>query len=74
MFSLRVSAVKLVQSDKYIFNANWRIDYNGEFKGAGTIFNYMRPSNRYKPYNEHILAKGPLTEAVVLEVGMVSVG
>ncbi|XP_063778882.1 A disintegrin and metalloproteinase with thrombospondin motifs 16 isoform X2 [Pseudophryne corroboree] len=50
--------------NKYYLNGYWTIDWPGQYKFAGTVFDYKRPYNN----PETLTAAGPTNETVVVEI------
>lgn len=42
---------------KYLLNGNWFIQWSGDYKAAGTTFQYTREGNK-----ESVVSPGPLKE------------
>lgn len=70
----QISVTELSSSDSYLALRNskymyyltggWTVDWPGNFKFGGTLFEYRRPYK--KP--EYLEAKGPTTEELIVEV------
>lgn len=45
-------------------NGNWVLDWPGRYKAAGTVFSYRRWPGK----SESLVAKGPTTEELIVEV------
>ncbi|XP_075068934.1 A disintegrin and metalloproteinase with thrombospondin motifs 16 [Mixophyes fleayi] len=70
--SIRISEMNISTSyisvrnaqKKYYLNGYWTIDWPGQYKFAGTVFDYKRPYNN----PETLTAAGPTNETIVVEI------
>ncbi|KAG1925552.1 A disintegrin and metalloproteinase with thrombospondin motifs [Pimephales promelas] len=56
-------ALRSSDPDKYFLNGGWTIQWNGEYKGAGTVFTYERTGQL-----ENISSPGPTMEPVWIQL------
>lgn len=56
-------ALRSNDPDKYFLNGGWTIQWNGEYKAAGTVFTYERTGQL-----ENISSPGPTMEPVWIQV------
>ncbi|KAM4689252.1 A disintegrin and metalloproteinase with thrombospondin motifs 16 [Discoglossus pictus] len=70
--SIRVSEINISTSyiavrnsqKKYYLNGHWTVDWPGQYKFAGTVFDYKRPYNN----PETLTSTGPTNETIVIEI------
>ncbi|CAH2283748.1 A disintegrin and metallo ase with thrombospondin motifs 16 [Pelobates cultripes] len=70
--SIRVSEMNISTSyiavrntqKKYYLNGHWTVDWPGQYKFAGSVFDYKRPYNN----PENLIAAGPTNETIVVEL------
>lgn len=58
-------ALRSDTSNKYFLNGGWTIQWNGEYKAAGTVFTYVRMGHL-----ENLVAPGPTMEPLWIQVGL----
>lgn len=56
-------ALRSNDPDKYFLNGGWTIQWNGEYKAAGTVFTYERTGHL-----ENVTSPGPTLEPVWIQV------
>lgn len=58
-------ALRSDNPNKYFLNGGWTIQWNGEYKAAGTVFTYERTGHL-----ENLTSPGPTTEPLWIQVGL----
>uniref|UniRef100_A0A4W3HNI1 ADAM metallopeptidase with thrombospondin type 1 motif 16 n=1 Tax=Callorhinchus milii TaxID=7868 RepID=A0A4W3HNI1_CALMI len=67
VYELNISTAYIAiknQHQKYYLNGHWTLDWPGQHRFAGTVFDYKRPYNR----QESLSAAGPTNETLVIEI------
>uniref|UniRef100_A0A8C5PXP1 ADAM metallopeptidase with thrombospondin type 1 motif 16 n=1 Tax=Leptobrachium leishanense TaxID=445787 RepID=A0A8C5PXP1_9ANUR len=70
--SIRISEMNISTSyiavrnnhKKYYLNGRWTVDWPGQYKFAGSVFDYKRPYNN----PENLIAAGPTNETLIVEI------
>lgn len=57
-------ALRSDNPNKYFLNGGWTIQWNGEYKAAGTVFTYERTGHL-----ENLTSPGPTMEPLWIQVG-----
>lgn len=60
-------ALRSDNPNKYFLNGGWTIQWNGEYKAAGTVFTYERTGQL-----ENLTSPGPTMEPLWIQVGLTS--
>ena len=60
-------ALRSDKPDTYFLNGGWTIQWNGEYKAAGTVFTYERTGHL-----ENLTSPGPTKEPLWIQVGLTS--
>lgn len=58
-------ALRSDNPNKYFLNGGWTIQWNGEYKAAGTVFTYERTGQL-----ENLTSPGPTMEPLWIQVGL----
>lgn len=58
-------ALRSDNPNKYFLNGGWTIQWNGEYKAAGTVFTYVRTGHL-----ENLTSPGPTMEPLWIQVGL----
>lgn len=59
-------ALRSEDPEKYFLNGGWTIQWNGDYRVAGTTFTYKRTGNW-----ENLTSPGPTVEPVWIQVGWI---